>query len=58
MFKKTKASHTTLQAVLRELVEKKFVIKKDIGHMNVDYEIEEKGRKLFRLLRKFREMVS
>jgi len=50
MFKETKASHTTLQTVLKELVEKRLIIKKDIGHMNVDYEIGEKGKKLLGLL--------
>ncbi len=50
MFKETKASHTTLQSVLKELVEKKFIVKKDIGHMNVDYEFGEKGKILLDLL--------
>ena len=50
MFKETKASHTTLQTVLKELVEKRLIIKKDIGHMNVDYEINEKGKRLLELL--------
>lgn len=50
MFKGTKASHTTLQSVLKELIENKFIVKKNIGHMNVDYEISDKGKKLLELL--------
>ena len=50
MFKETKASHTTLQSVLKELAEKKFIVKKNIGHMNVDYQISEKGKELLGLL--------
>jgi len=50
MFKETKDSHTTLQSVLKELVEKGFAIKKDIGHMKVDYGISEKGRRSSSLL--------
>ena len=46
MFRKTKVSHTTLQSVLRELEERKFIKKHDIGHMKVDYEITDKGKKL------------
>ncbi len=50
MFKKTKVSHTTLQRVLKWLLERGFIIKYDVGHMNVDYEISEKGRRLLDLL--------
>ena len=50
MFKETKVSHTTLQRVLNELIEKKFVNRYDIGHKKVDYEITDKGRKLLMLL--------
>jgi len=50
MFKKTKVSHTTLQRVLNELVEKKFVLKNNKGHMDVDYEICERGRRLLGVL--------
>jgi len=57
MFKFTKVSHTTLQSVLEELVKKKFVIKKDIGHMNVDYSISSKGIELFNVLENLRKLV-
>lgn len=50
MFKETKVSHTTLQRVLKYLARKKFIKKHDIGHMKVDYEITNKGRKLLKLL--------
>ncbi len=50
MFKKTKVSHTTLQRVLKQLAQKKFIAKHNIGHQNVDYEINEKGKKLLDLL--------
>lgn len=50
MFKTTKVSHTTLQSVLKWLVEKKFVLKKDIGHMNVDYELTDKGKEFLKVL--------
>jgi len=50
MFRKTKVSHTTLQRVLRELEKKKLVMKHDIGHMKVDYEITSKGKELLSLL--------
>ncbi len=46
MFKETKVSHTTLQRSLKELINKEFIVKRDIGHQNVDYEITEKGKKL------------
>lgn len=41
MFKETKVSHTTLQSVLRDLLEKTFVKKSDEG-----YEISSKGKEL------------
>ena len=46
MFRKTKVSHTTLQSVLRELADKEFIIKYDIGHQKVDYETTNKGKRL------------
>ena len=58
MFKKTKVSHTTLQKVLRFLAKKKFIKKYDIGHMNVDYEITDKGRKLLNSLLQLQETLS
>lgn len=47
LFKKTKFSHTTLQGVLKYLVEKKFIIK-----VNEGYKITEKGSNLFNMLEK------
>lgn len=49
-FKESKASHSTLQKVLKELVKKKFIKKDDIGHMRVDYSITGKGNKLLGIL--------
>ncbi|MEK6859944.1 MAG: DUF4364 family protein [Nanoarchaeota archaeon] len=58
MFKQTRVSHTTLQSVLRDLVLKGFVKKQDIGHMNVDYEITEKGKRLLSLLTEMKNLVK
>ena len=41
MFKDTKVSHTTLQSVLKDLIQKKFIKRVVLDHMNVDYEITE-----------------
>ena len=50
MFRATKVSHTTLQRVLKDLDRKRLIKKHDTGHMKVDYEITDKGRKvLFQL---------
>lgn len=58
MFKETKVSHTTLQSVLRELINKKFIKKYDIGHQNVDYKITEKGKRLLELLIQLQEILK
>ena len=58
MFKETKMSHTTLQNVIKDLIKKKFIRKYDIGHMNVNYEIGEKGRKLLRKLEELKEILK
>lgn len=58
MFRKTKVSHTTLQIVLKEMAEKNFISKHDIGHQKVDYEITGKGRKLFAILSQLHEVVK
>lgn len=50
MFKRTKVSHTTLQSVLRELSEQGFIKKYNLGHMNVDYEISDRGKELLESL--------
>ena len=58
MFRKTKVSHTTLQSVLRELTEKGFIVKYDIGHQKVDYEVTNKGKRLLALLTQLNELVK
>jgi len=58
MFKETKVSHTTLQGVLRDLVSKKFILKHDIGHQNVDYEITGKGKKLLGILEQLKDVLK
>ena len=58
MFKETKVSHTTLQMVLKDLIEKKFIKKYNIGHMNVDYEISDKGKKLLNFLIQLQELLK
>lgn len=50
MFKATKVSHTTLQSVLRDLVNNKLIIKENKGHKNVDYNMTNKGKKLLDIL--------
>ena len=57
LFKETKVSHTTLQSVLKKLVEKGFVKRDVIDHMKVDYLIAEKGEKLFDNLEKLKRLV-
>jgi len=58
MFRKTKVSHTTLQSVLKELNEKEFIVKYDIGHQKVDYEITNKGKKMFKVLLQLTELAK
>ncbi len=58
MFRKIKVSHTTLQSVLRELAEKEFIVKYDIGHQKVDYEVTNKGRKLLAIMFQLKELVK
>jgi DNA-binding HxlR family transcriptional regulator len=55
LFRQTKVSHTTLQKVLKELSEKKIIQKHDIGHMNVEYEITDKGKKFLSHLREIQK---
>lgn len=57
MFRRTKVSHTTLQSVLRELATKEFIVKYNIGHQNVDYEVTSKGKKLLKVLFQLNELV-
>ncbi|MAG02320.1 hypothetical protein CMI42_03205 [Candidatus Pacearchaeota archaeon] len=58
MFRETKVSHTTLQPVLKELNEKDFINKHDVGHMKVDYEITDRGNKLLKLLTELKQLVN
>ena len=58
MFKKTKISHTTLQTTLKNLLEKKFIKKDNIGHMNVNYTITDKGKKLLIKLEELKKILT
>ena len=58
MFKKIKVSHTTLQSVLRKLVQKQFVIKHNLGHQNVSYELTSKGKELLEILLQLYRLVK
>ena len=58
MFKKTKVSHTTLQRVLKELINKSFILKEDIGHQNVNYKIQEKGSLLLKHLQQIQDLIK
>ena len=58
MFKESRVSHITLQRALKQLINKKFIKRHDIGHMNVDYEITEKGKGLLKLLVELREVLK
>ncbi len=58
MFKETKVSHTTLQSCLKQLVEKKFIKKHDIGHQNVDYEITSQGNRLLSKLIELQDVLK
>ncbi len=53
LFKKTKVSHTTLQKVLKDLLKKKFILKKEEG-----YKINEKGKKFLRKLEELKEILK
>ncbi len=52
-FKKTKVSHTTLQNVLKYLLEKKFISKNEEG-----YEISEEGKRLLKKLEELGEILD
>ena len=58
MFKQTKVSHTTLQKVLRGLAGKGIIKKHDIGHMNVKYEITNKGRRFLACLNELESLLK
>lgn len=58
MFRKTKVSHTTLQSVLKELAEKESILKYNLGHQNVDYELTLKGKELLKVLFQLKKLVN
>ena len=58
MFRKIKVSHTTLQSVLKDLAEKGFIVKYDIGHQKVDYEVTNKGRRLLAVLLQLHDLLK
>ena len=51
MFRETKVSHTTLQGVLKELIQKDFIERKDNGKNDIDYRINEKGKNFWKKLK-------
>ena len=58
LFKSTKVSHTTLQSVLKEAESKKLVIRHNLGHQNVDYEVTERGRKTLKKLGELKDILK
>jgi len=58
MFKETKASHTTLQRVLKKLAQKGFVERKVKDHRIVDYTITDKGKKLLKNLEGLKKLLA
>lgn len=58
MFRETKISHTTLQGVLKELIQKDFIERKDNGKNDIDYRINEKGKELIILLNKINKLLK
>lgn len=58
MFKETGVSHTTLQKVLEDLLEGKFICRRNMEHTDVGYDITEKGRKLLQLLVQLENIIK
>ena len=58
MFKHTKVSHTTLQAVLKEAINTQLIEKEDIGHQNVNYRITGKGKKVYNYLLELNKLIK
>ncbi len=58
MYKSTKVSHTTLQRTLKDLSKNTLVIRYDVGHKLVDYEITNKGRLLLKHLEGVRKLID
>lgn len=57
MFKETKVSHTTLQKVLKYLVNKNFVIRKEENYKEVTYWITPKGKQLQQCLLQLQQLL-
>ena len=50
---------TEIENILaKELNEKEFIVKYDIGHQKVDYEITNKGKKMFKVLLQLTELAK
>ncbi len=58
LYKEIGISHETLQTALRFLQEKKFITKEDRGHKKSFYEISEKGKKYFSLMKALKELEN
>ena len=58
MFRDTKVSHTTLQLVLEKMQSSGLIVKYDIGHKKVDYEITKKGTQCLLLLLELKKLVE
>ena len=56
MYKNSKISHETLQTALKYLRNKGFVTKKDKGHKKSFYEISERGKKYFSVMKELKEL--
>ena len=58
MYRSTKVSHTTLQRTLKDLVKRTLIVRHDIGHMRVDYEITAEGTVLLKHLERIKKLVD
>ena len=58
MFKKIRVSHTTLQSTLKDLIQKEMVVRYNLGHQNVKYQITPKGIKLLKILLQLKGLVT
>ncbi len=58
MFRQTKVSHTTLQLVLEKMLSHNLIVKYDIGHKKVDYDITKKGMQCLLLLRELKRILE
>lgn len=58
VFRTSKASHTTVQKALNELLKKKFINKKTTGYKKVSYSVTEKGKLLLAHLSQVKVLVK